>query len=290
MICFKHAVIFNMLCMAALVIGMQSCTTPRYVYSAPTQNVPVITKKGDFAFGGFIAAGSGSASSTPRITEGYSRGSDFQIAYALTNRFAIMLNEFRRSENRTSISTREGEITLDYKRRLTEYGAGYLFPKKKTYSNTYFQIFVGAATGKFSINENGISNNFGYTRFHQSNISKWFIQPAVILSPGNFAASFSSRFSSVKYRNINTDYDELELREYFLENLNLSPLYFWEPAAGMSYDVLKHKGLRFEMQVGLVILLNKRFADYRTTNLALGVKLDNNLFRKKPAKEISPEK
>lgn len=261
---------------------MQSCDAPRYVYSAPTQNIPHLTKKNDFTVAGFVAAGTGS-SSAPRIDDGYTRGSDLQGAYALSDRIAIMFNRFSRSENRTTSLIRDSILNIHYKRGLTEYGVGYLFPKKNAYSNTYFQIFAGAATGKFKINENGFSNGLGYTRFHTSDITKIFIQPAVILAPGNFTASFSSRFCSVKYRNILTDYNRLELKDYFLDNLSPSAVFFWEPAIDISYDVLKHKGLKFELQMDLVVLLNKKFVDYRTANFGFGLKVDNNLFKKRAA-------
>lgn len=264
----------------ALLFFMQSCDAPRYVYSAPTQNIPHLTKKGDFTVAGFVAAGTGS-SSAPRIDRGYTRGSDFQGAYALSDRVGIIVNRFSRSENRISSSVRDSLLTIHYNRGLTEYGAGYLFPKKHSASSTYFQIFAGAATGKFKINENGFSNSLGYTRFHTSDITKIFIQPAVILAPGNFTAGFSSRFCSVKYHNISTDYDRLELEDYFLHNLSPSAVFFWEPAIDLSFDLLKHKGLKLEVQMDLVILLNKKFVDYRTANFGFGIKVDNNLFKKR---------
>ncbi len=273
---------YSLLCISiGLLFFMQSCDTPRYVYSAPTQNIPHLTKRGDFTAAAFISAGSGSSSSSPKLDHGFSRGSDLQGAYAISNKIGLMLNRFSRSENKTSTTSNNGDLTLAYRRTLTEYGVGYLFPKKIAYSNTYFQVFAGAATGKFSINENGFSNSQVYTRFHNSNITKLFIQPAVILAPGNFSAAFSSRFCSVKYRGVSTDYNAFELKDYFLDNLSSSPVFFWEPVTDISYDVLKHKGLRFELQMGIVVLLNKKFVDYRTLNLGVGVKVDNNLFKKK---------
>ena len=44
----------------------------------------------------------------------------------------------------------------------------------------------------------------------------------------------------------------------------------------MDYSIgsKKIKGIRIEMQLGLAVLLNKRFVDYRTLNIGIGITSD----------------
>ena len=83
----------------------------------------------------------------------------------------------------------------------------------------------------------------------------------------------------IYYDNISTDYSASELKTYFLTDLSRSPVFFWEPAMTYTFKFKKIPGIGLEMQTGFSVLINRRFVDYRTINLSLG--LTSNLQFKK---------
>ncbi len=118
-------------------------------------------------------------------------------------------------------------------------------------------------------------------KFHESKITKFFIQPAIIYNQSfNFSASLSSRFSAVIFSRIKTNYSKNELDNFLLDSLSGSAIFFWEPAMSYTFGLKKLKSLRFEVQTALSVLLNQRFIDYRSFNLALGI-ITNFSFNKK---------
>ena len=256
---------------ASIILILTSCYSPRYVYSPVTQNIPLINKKNDVKVAGYLAGG-GSGTNNLSSPGAYNLGLDLHTAYAVTDHFAVMLNQYNRWERngRNNDVFAGDSILILYKRSLTEMGVGYY--KSMNDHNSCFQLFGGFATGKFMINESSARNRTANGRFHTSHVNKIFIQPSIISGmTKNFTAAFSSRFSMVYYDKINTDYSDAELKQYFLTDLSASPVFFWEPTMSYMFGFKKLKGIKVETQLGIAILMNRRFVDYRTLNLAIGV-------------------
>jgi hypothetical protein len=52
-----------------------------------------------------------------------------------------------------------------------------------------------------------------------------------------------------------------------------------------SFAFKKLKAIRFDLQAGFAVLMNKRFVDYRTINFAFGVITNPDLLKKKNKKQ-----
>jgi hypothetical protein len=255
-----------------------SCYTPRYVYSPSAHNVPVLTKKGDskLAFNYSLNAAD-KALDNNVYRDGKARGYDLQAAYAVTNKWAVQLNYVHRTEqNSGDFGPGPTENTvINYKRSLTEIGAGYFCPLNKR-RWAMLQVFTGMGFGKFGFTDNGSDYNGVYrSRYHNMDITKVFIQPAIMIRGSkNFATSLSSRHSIIYFRNIKTDYTATELNNYVLDSLNYRPRVFWEPALINNFGFEKLPGVKLEFQVGLAFLMSRQFADYRSFNVSAGLLLD----------------
>ena len=257
-----------------IVIFFSSCYSPRYVYSPVTQNIPMVSKKKDVQAGAFIAGGL-SGYKNKGSKGAYNLGMDLHLAYAFTNHFAAMINQSNRWEqNGSNNDVFAGDsIVIKYKRSLTEAGGGYYSSFNN--DNTCFQFFAGVALGTFNINESNARNRTTLGRFHHSSIEKIFIQPAIISGmTRNFTTAFSSRFSIVYFDKVTTDYSATELHDYFLSDLSGSPVFFWEPSMTYVFGFKHLHGVKFEGQLGFSVLMNRRFVDYRTMNIAFGVTSD----------------
>ncbi len=277
----------NIVCVIIL-LTFSSCYSPRYIYSPPTQNIPLLNKKGNSKLGGYFTAGGGSANFAYTSIKNYNKGIDLHMAYALSDHFGIMINKYNRWEKNNGandFNTGDSAV-IKYRRGLIEFAAGY-FTSLKRGRNTSFQVFAGMASGKFSLKENSANNGTRFTRFHNNNITKLFLQPAITVGQQkNFAASFSSRFNAVFYKNLKTDYSSSELNNYLLNDLSVSPVFFWEPSMNYSFAFKKLKAIRFDFQAGFAILINKRFVDYRTINFAFGLVSNPDIIKKKKKKQL----
>ncbi|RYY69491.1 MAG: hypothetical protein EOO13_09370 [Chitinophagaceae bacterium] len=255
-----------------------ACYTPRYVYSPAAQNIPLLTEKGDSKLGVLYSTNlTGSKTIDNQNFRGYSKGIDVHGAYAINKRFALQANYFSRSEMNGGDYTAAGDSSvIRYKRNLTELGAGYYtqISGDKT-SGLYVQIFGGAGFGKFSFTDNSKdNNNIPALNFHQANILKFYIQPAILFqSKKKVQVAMSSRFSMISYNNIKTDYSEDELLVYELSELGRGPIVFWEPAFVHTFG-FSNFPVRLEYQLGLSILMSHRFVDARSFNFSLGLQTD----------------
>lgn len=267
-------------------ISLSSCYTPRYVYSPPAQNVPLLTEKGDSKLGIVYSTNlTGTKPIDNQKFKGYSNGIDIHSAYAINNKFAVQANFFSRSEmNGGDFSGTRDSAVIRYKRNLTEIGAGYYTQLSGGKSSgTYFQIFAGGGIGQFSFTDNGRDNNNVQTlNFHQSKIAKFYFQPAILFqSRKQVEVALSSRFSIINYNNIKTDYTNDELARYELAELSNGPVVFWEPAFVNAIGLGKIP-VRIEYQFGLSVLMSRRFIDARSFNFSFGLQSDMvSLFKKK---------
>lgn len=264
-----------------LVMGsllFMSCSTPRYMYSPSAHNVPVLVKKGDSKLSAMYSTNlSQKTTDNEGSHESKNRGFDLQGAVAVTDNFAIQANYFsrRESNNGNEDDGRPDSSFLNYKRNLTEIGVGYFKPLNSR-NLVLFQVFGGIGKGRFSFTDNGKDINYNsYTKNHQADITKFYIQPAMIFrTRGSFAGSISTRLSIIKYSNIKTDYSASELTDYNLDSLSNGARTFWEPAITNSFGFKKLPGIRIEYQFGTTILLSRRTIDYRSFNFSLALVFD----------------
>ncbi len=263
---------------ALVTILISSCYTPRYMYSPAAHNVPVLVKQGDSKL---AANYSSDLSGNPfTSTDGArerkkSEGYDLQGAVAVTNHFAIQANYFNRTERNKGDEGNLDNSVINYRRKLTEFGLGY-FSSIHRRDKVMFQVFAGAGKGHFKFTDVGNDlNSIPYTRFHQADIIKFYVQPAFTFRVrDNFALSVSSRHSFINFSNIRTDYSPLELQDYQLEDLEFGYRAFWEPGFTNTIGFNKLPGLKLEYQLSTALLVSQRTIDYRSFNFSLGLVLD----------------
>jgi len=248
------------------------------MYSPAAQNIPVLVTRGDSKLSAAFSTNlSKGYTANNRLNETKNRGFDLQGAYAVTNHFAIAANYYHRNESNNGSKTvgRLDSANIRYKRQLTELAVGYFTPLEKS-KLFMFQLFGGIGRGQFSFTDVGKDrSNIDYSRKHQAQVTKFYFQPALMLqSKGNFAVSFSSRFSFLKFSNIKTDYTATELSNYQLDSLTYGTRNFWEPAFTNSFGFKKLPGILFEYQIGTSILLNNRPINHRAFNFSFALVLD----------------
>ena len=259
----------------SIIIITASCNTPRYIYSPAAHNVPVLTKKGDSKFGAVYSTNAvGQTEVDGQKIDNRSRGYDLHGAAAITDNFAVQASHFYRWEKSEGGTD---SVTVKYKRNLTEIGLGYYMAINDN-RNIFFQIFAGVGLGRFSFTDN---DKFG-SYFHQANITKIYVQPAILFkSKGSFTTSIALRASSINYSKIKTNYAASQLSDYHLDDLSGRAKWFFEPATVSSFGFKNIPGLRFEVQGGLSFLMARNYIDYRKFNFSIGSWLDiGSLFNK----------
>ena len=235
-----------------------------------------LQKKNDSKLAVDYSTNADTRSSDSRYHRNRANGYDVQAAYAVTKSIAVQGNYFSRSEATYSNSNNYFDSSaINYNRHLFEFGAGYFTPIDKK-GKIHFQVFGGAGFGRFTINENGTDNNhLPYTRFHNTNITKFYLEPAITFKSAEvFAASLSTRFSIIQFRNIQTDYTQPEKESFNLDSIGRNAIVFFEPAFVNSFGFNKLPGLRIEYQLGLSLLMSRTMVDYRTFNFSIGLVFD----------------
>jgi len=261
----------SIIIMVFISVCIASCYSPRYVYSPSTQNIPSLHKKNDLEFSGFY---SGSINAFKEKGNSVN-GLDIHTSWAFGNHFGAMLNEsFRWEKNGGNDSFFPADSSLlSYKRNFTELGVGY-FTNARYNEKMQFQLFGGVAFGTSNINDDYFSNSVRMSKYHNSNITKIFIQPAIIYSPlKNFSGALASRLTEIVFTHIHTNYTPIELDNYILDSLTVSPVFFWEPAVSYTFG-FKKVPIKLRIQGSISILLNHRFVEHRTGNLGLGIIAD----------------
>ena len=262
----KH--IFEILLIVTILFILASCKTPRYAYSPSAHNVPVITQKGDGKIGALYSTNTmgGSAEGTNAINN-TANGFDVQGAYALSDNWAVQASHFQRWETTTGGSD---SVTIKYRRNLTEIGGGYYYALSEN-KKTFIQFFAGLGLGKFSFTDHSINGDF----FHQSNIFKFYIQPAFLFrSKGSFSGAVDVRGSFIKFNSIKTNYTADALTNYKLDNLNGGTKFFLEPGFTGSFGFKNIPGLRIEIQGSVSIFPSDNPFNYRKSNFSIGSYLD----------------
>ena len=264
---------FCLLTFAFLIVAVTSCYTPRYVYSPAAHNVPIFEKKGDSKLAFNYSA---NFSTQSAIEDHASTGIDLQGAYAISNKFALQVNYYqRREKNGGDFSALNLDSNIiKYTRHLTEIGFGYYHQLKRN-RRAIFQVFAGIGLGRFGFTDIGRDqNNVYHNNFHDAGVTKLYVQPAFTIRKKSFAASLSSRFSLIFFKDIKTNYTATELDNYKLDSLDYRPRLFWEPSIINTFGFKKLPGLQLEFQVGMSLLESRLFIDYRTFNFSFGIILD----------------
>lgn len=263
-------------------LAVTSCYSPRYVYSPSIQNIPILHKRNDIEITGFY----GGSIDAFKAKGNYNRGFDIHSAWAISNHFAVMLNEsiqWEKNDGNDSFFQNDSSL-LSYNRNFIEIAAGYFSSSAKN-KKLQLQVFGGAAVGSSKIFDDFISNNTHVNKYHYSSVTKIFIQPALVYSLfKNLSTAFSSRFTEVLFSNIRTNYSNEELDNYILDSIAVSPVFFWEPAVNYTFGFKKFP-LKFNLQGSISVLLNHRFVEYRSSNIGIGVVY--NFFQRKKTKPHS---
>ena len=262
----------------ALSVLLASCYTPRYMYSPTAQNVPVLVKAGDSKLAAtystdlsWLPTDNSNGDNNRERRNGY----DLQGAVAVTNNFALQVNYAKRTEFNNDSDNYRDSTGIRYNRRLAEFGLGY-FRSIHRRDKVLFQVFAGMGTGRSEFTDKGKDfNNVFYERHHQADMLKVYVQPAIIFRPReNFVLSVSSKLNFINFRNIKTDYTDVELDDYQLNDLAYGSRTFWEPAFTNSFGFNKLPGVRFEYQFAVALLVSDRHIDYRSFNFGIGLMLD----------------
>jgi len=252
-----------------------SCANPRYAYSPSAHNMPVLTEKNDSKIAVAYSTNADANASDNKYDRNRSNGFDVQGAYAITNHFAVQASYFARSEASYLRGEYFDSSAVKYKRNLFEFGVGGYTPIDRK-GKIHFQAFVGVGFGKFKIDENGRDNGgLLYSRYHYSNVTKFYVEPAITFkSKEIFAASLSTRFSVIKFGSIKTNYQQSEKESFDLDSIGRNAIVFFEPAFVNSFGINSLPGLRLEYQLGLSLLMSQTIVDFRPFNFSVGLVFD----------------
>lgn len=267
----------------ASILFFASCDTPRYAYSPNAHNVPVLAKQGDSKITASYSANFDINSSNDNNRydhkRNHSNGFDLQGAAAVTDHVAVQANYFYRSEKGYTDAYNGDSSVVRYKRNMAEVGVGYFTSINKK-DRVYFQVFGGVGFGKLKLTDASVDfNQVPYTRFYNSNINKYYLEPAIIFRNKDlFSASLSTRFSLINFRSIKTDYIKDERIAYNLDSLDHYSTVFLEPAFVNSFGFKGLPGLKIEYQLGFSLALDPntdgQLFDYRPFNFSLGLTFD----------------
>lgn len=261
-----------------LILAFAGCYSPRYVYSPAAHNVPVLTAKNDSKLGiNYSTNIAQKARGAENSHNSKGSGIDVQGAYAISKKLAVQAAYYWRSEINEGnfLLTTVDNSVLRYRRHLTEAGLGY-YTKMDDQGITWFQVFGGIGAGEFRFTDKPVPGSTNTNEFfYKTKLTKFYIQPAIMaLFNKSVSLSFSSRFSLIKFRNVQTDYSDIQLNNYKLDSITHRPVIFWEPAFVNSFEFKKLKGVKFEYQLGLSLLMTKSFVDARSFNFSAGVFAD----------------
>lgn len=247
---------------------LSSCTTSyRYIYTATPPNNPYFTEKGESKVAGYYSK-SWNDGDVSTIRSG---GWDFQGAYAISNHWAVTAGYLNRREIDGFSRYNDDSYTIRYKRNLFDIGTGYFLALDKNKKVT-INLYGGVALGKFSFIDED------YDSFHQSSITKKYLQPSLNFMPTpNFRMSFGSRFSFVHYGNIQTSYTQNELEELHLLPLNNRTITYIEPAFNLQFGLREFPGAKVDFTLSGT---SRPFKDERillfsrTSNMSIGLSFD----------------
>ena len=271
----------TLICAFAISIALTSCRTPRFVYSPAPPNNPYFREKGESK----IAAYYSTAADENDLQQEYNDGLDLQAAYAVSDHFALTADYFKRNEKdvfKDYDRSLFDSSVIRYDRNLTNFGAGYFTPITND-KKIMFNIFGGIGFGKFSFTDNGFDNNINYSRYYNSKMSKWYIQPSINFFPGkSFRTGLIGKVSWVHYGDMSTSYTPAELEYFDLNLLTGKTLSFFEATWNMQLTFNKTNWVHID---GGFTLCSEPFnnltnLEARNFNLSIGLSIDFSKMKK----------
>ncbi len=263
-----------------IIICLSSCTTYRYIYSASAPNEPYFTKKGESKLTGYYSSGK-----SGDFTNKYARGYDLQAAYAFADHWAATASYFSRNEKDVYPDDRYNlfdSSIIKYKRNLPGIGAGY-FVSLNDKRTVTFNLYGGIAKGKFSFRDDGLNGGTNYSRFYNSQITKWYFQPAFNFMPSQlFRFSIVVTASYVNYSHIKTSYTKNELQYFSLDKIANKTLPFLEPSLNLQVGLRQYPWIKLDATVSGA---SQNFpGDYRlavrSSNASIGLTFDFSKIKK----------
>lgn len=254
-----------------------SCVQSRYIYSAAPPNNPFFKQKGDSKLAAYYSEAAGM-----NLYNKYAHGLDLQAAYAITDHFALAGGWLNRHEkDELSYGNLFESSVITYKRNLVDFGGGYFVAlnKRKTFT---VNLYTGFSTGKFSFDDIGLKDDQNYSRFHSSDISRFYFQPSVNFSPGKIvqiALVFKSSY--LKYKNIQTSYTAEELQSLRLYNLGNNTRRIVEWGWDFQFEHPKVPWVKLEVISSFVSRPVNSIWDVRTSNSSAGLNFDLSKIKKK---------
>ena len=257
---------------AALIVLLCTSCASRYMYSPSAHNVPVFTEQGDSKIGASYSTNAGEED------DNSGHGLDVQGAYAVTKHVAVQAGYSTRSEKTIDSNANAyfDHSNIRYKRRMFEVGAGYFRSIHKR-DKIFFAAYGGMGFGQFSFKDNGVDNNqLLYTRFHKANVTKYYLQPAVMFINRGFVTSLAVRATLIDFNHIQTDYTAQELEELKIDDISSNAYVFFEPAVILSYQFKKLPGLRIECQGGFSahLRVEDKYLSHKEANFSAGLVFD----------------
>lgn len=242
-----------------ILVGFSACS-PIY-YSPNTQNVPMITTRGDMNL--TLVAGSSN------VNDIYNSISiiDLQSAYGITSHLSIQVNGgFFSNKEENSDASGTG--------RIFETGLGYF---SKINNNFMLECYGVIGFGNFNnkIEISKIGSNSIYHKISGS-LKRFGIQPVFAFKTNSFAAAISSRIVRLDYKNIEGYllYDGAD--QVGLLNNNNS-YYLFEPALSLKFG---WEMIKFQLQYGRSFNLTN--PDFRQGKDIISLGLNINLKKQNP--------
>lgn len=263
-----------------IVTSFCSCATYRYIYSASPPNNPYFTKKGESKLTAYY-----SSSTDDNASSYHNGGIDLHGAYAISNHLAVTIGYFGRREHDMYAAGSDGPFDnskVQYKRNLIEAGGGYFIAlnRNKTFTAN---LYAGVASGKFLIDDNGeIVTGSNYTRYHKSNITKWFFQPSINFLPSkNVRLSLILKSNFVHYGNIKTSYTDYEMQYFHLDEIKDRTLNFIEPAFNIQFGISKIPWLKLDYTASALYNNSYTHSNIRQNNASIGLSVDFSKMKKR---------
>lgn len=261
----------KILCAALSALLFTSCAS-RYMYSPSAHNVPVFTQQGDSKIAAAYSVNGGNEDNS-------GNGLEVQGAYAITKHVAVQAGYSTRNEKTVDSNFSSSYFnfsTVKYKRQMFEVGAGYYRSIHKR-DKIFFSAYGGVGFGKFSFKDTGRDNNqLLYSRSHNANVTKYYLQGGVTFINRGFVTTVSGRATVLDFNRIQTNYSAPELDDLNIDNIANQTYVFFEPAVILSYQFKKLPGMRIECQVGLSAHLRNKdyYLAHTEANFAAGLVFD----------------
>lgn len=264
-----------------------ACRTPRYIYSPSPANNPYFREKGESKLAAYYSNGGDYNDLESEFNKGY----DLQAAYAISDKWAITADYFKRNEKDNIFNydrTYFDSSVVRYRRNFTTFGAGYFFPLTKD-KKIIMNLFGGFGPGKLVFHDAGIDDNsINYNRDYTNKLFKWYFQPSVNFFPGNyFRTGLISKMTFVHYNNAITNYTNNEMNYLGLDKLEKNTIRILELTWNMQ---VTFKNLKwFYLDGGFTVSSdpfdNSTNVEARNFNASIGIFFDFSKLNKENKKD-----